>query len=107
MIFQGSDNGSRICDESACHRHKPDNLYSNGFPILLTQKSRNQLATGKASLLIPCHSECYGSLLDDGLLMAPALADLRQASAVIQARASNGLRYPIPHAVSSPMRGPR
>lgn len=55
------------------------------------------LATGKASLSIPCYAERrYGGVLDDELLMALPPADLPKAIAGMQALAKNGLRYPIP-----------
>ena len=55
------------------------------------------LATGKASLSIPCFAERrYGGVLDDELLMACPPADLPKAIAGMQALAKNGLRYPIP-----------
>ena len=55
------------------------------------------LATGKASLSIPCYAERrYGGVLDDELLMALPPADLPKAIAGMQALAENGLRYPIP-----------
>ncbi len=55
------------------------------------------LATGQASLSIPCYAERrYGGVLDDELLMALPPADLPKAIAGMQALANNGLRYPIP-----------
>jgi uncharacterized protein (DUF169 family) len=55
------------------------------------------LATGQASLSIPCYAERrYGGVLDDELLMALPPADLPKAIAGMQALAKNGLRYPIP-----------
>ena len=55
------------------------------------------LATGKASLSIPCFAERrYGGVPDDELLMALPPADLPKAIAGMQALAKNGLRYPIP-----------
>jgi uncharacterized protein (DUF169 family) len=55
------------------------------------------LATGRASLSIPCYAERrYGGVPDDELLMALPPADLPKAIAGMSALASNGLRYPIP-----------
>ena len=55
------------------------------------------LATGQASLSIPCYAERrYGGVLDDELLMACPPVDLPKAIAGMQALAKNGLRYPIP-----------
>ena len=55
------------------------------------------LATGQASLSIPCYAERrYGGVLDDELLMALPPADLPKAIAGMQALARNGLRYPVP-----------
>ncbi|MBX3642284.1 MAG: DUF169 domain-containing protein [Rubrivivax sp.] len=55
------------------------------------------LATGQASLSIPCYAERrYGGVPDDELLMALPPADLPKAIAGMQALAKNGLRYPIP-----------
>ena len=55
------------------------------------------LATGKASLSIPCFAERrYGGVADDELLMALPPSDLPKAIAGMQALAKNGLRYPIP-----------
>lgn len=55
------------------------------------------LATGQASLSIPCYAERrYGGVLDDELLMALPPADLPKAIAGMQALAKNGLRYPVP-----------
>ena len=54
------------------------------------------LATGKASLSIPCFAERrYGGVPDDELLMALPPTDLPKAIAGLQALARNGLRYPI------------
>ena len=62
-----------------------------------TGAPRSLLATGKASLSIPCFAERrYGGVLDDELLMACPPADLPKAIAGMQALAKNGLRYPIP-----------
>lgn len=55
------------------------------------------LATGRASLSIPCYAERrYGGVLDDELLMALPPADLPKGIAGMQALSNNGLRYPIP-----------
>ena len=55
------------------------------------------LATGQASLSIPCFAERrYGGVPDDELLMALPPSDLPKAIAGMQALAKNGLRYPIP-----------
>jgi uncharacterized protein (DUF169 family) len=55
------------------------------------------LATGQASLSIPCYAERrYGGVNDDELLMALPPADLPKAIAGMRALAANGLRYPIP-----------
>ena len=55
------------------------------------------LATGKASLSIPCFAERrYGGVLDDEMLMALPPDDLPKAIAGMEALAKNGLRYPFP-----------
>lgn len=55
------------------------------------------LATGKASLSIPCYAERrYGGVPDEELLMCLPPADMPRAIAGMQALAKNGLRYPIP-----------
>jgi len=55
------------------------------------------LATGQASLSIPCYAERrFGGVPDDELLMALPPADLPKAIAGMTALARNGLRYPIP-----------
>jgi hypothetical protein len=60
------------------------------------------LATGEASLSIPCYAERrYGGVLDDELLMALPPADLPKAIAGMQALAKNGLRYPMNRSMSS------
>jgi uncharacterized protein (DUF169 family) len=55
------------------------------------------LASGRASLSIPCYAERrYGGVPDDELLMCLPPADLPRVIAGMQALAKNGLRYPIP-----------
>jgi uncharacterized protein (DUF169 family) len=55
------------------------------------------LKTGEPSLAIPCFAERrYGGVLDDELLMAMPPKYLPRAIAVMERRAANGLRYPIP-----------
>jgi uncharacterized protein (DUF169 family) len=64
------------------------------------------LATGQASLSIPCFAERrYGGVLDDELLMALPPADLPKAIAGMRALAGNGLRCGISPGAQSSLSG--
>ncbi len=54
------------------------------------------LKLGEPSLSIPCFAERrYGGVLDDEMLMALPVDDLRKAIAGMQALSKNGFRYPF------------
>ena len=55
------------------------------------------LATGRASLSIPCYAERrYGGVADDELLMACPPDEFLRAVEGMQQLGKNGLRYPFP-----------